>query len=90
MTTLTTHPRHFIDLWRFDAQTLRAILDDAKARKAAREGWPKGRVDAAILVDLTNPQGAWDRLVGMMPPERVLPLPLLDLTRAASSERPEA
>jgi ornithine carbamoyltransferase len=42
----TTHPRHFIDLWRFDAQTLRAILDDAKARKAAREGWPKGRVDA--------------------------------------------
>ena len=50
----------------------------------------KGRVDAAILVDLTNPQGAWDRLVGMMPPERVLPLPLLDLTRAASSERPEA
>jgi len=39
-------PRHFIDLWRFDRATLRAILEDAKARKAARLGWPKGRVDA--------------------------------------------
>ena len=38
-------PRHFIDLWRFDEPTLRAILDDAKARKAARIGWPKGKVD---------------------------------------------
>jgi ornithine carbamoyltransferase len=38
-------PRHFIDLWRFDADTLRAIIEDAKARKAARAGWPKGRVD---------------------------------------------
>ena len=41
-----TTPRHFIDLWRFDEATLRAILEDAKARKAARTGWPKGRVDA--------------------------------------------
>ena len=39
-------PRHFIDLWRFDADTLRAILDDAHARKAARRGWTQGRVDA--------------------------------------------
>jgi ornithine carbamoyltransferase len=39
------NPRHFIDLWRFDEPTLRAILQDAKARKAARVGWPKGRVD---------------------------------------------
>jgi len=39
-------PRHFIDLWRLDAATLRGILDDAHARKAARLGWPKGRVDA--------------------------------------------
>ena len=38
-------PRHFIDLWRFDEPTLRAILDDAKARKAARIGWPKGKAD---------------------------------------------
>ena len=39
-------PRHFIDLWRLDAATLRAILEDAKARKAARRGWPRGRPDA--------------------------------------------
>lgn len=39
-------PRHFIDLWDIDAATLRAILDDAHSRKAAREGWTKGRVDA--------------------------------------------
>src|SRR6201985_3509035 len=38
--------RHFIDLWRFDGATLRAILEDARRRKAARVGWPKGRVDA--------------------------------------------
>ena len=42
---MVNNPRHFIDLWRFDEPTLRAILDDAKARKAARLGWPKGRVD---------------------------------------------
>jgi len=39
-------PRHFVDLWRFDEATLRGILDDAHARKAARIGWPKGKVDA--------------------------------------------
>jgi ornithine carbamoyltransferase len=38
--------RHFIDLWRLESADLRAILDDAKARKAARLGWPKGKVDA--------------------------------------------
>ena len=38
-------PRHFLDLWRLDAVTLRAILDDAHARKAARAGRPKGAVD---------------------------------------------
>lgn len=38
--------RHFLDLWRLDAATLRAILDDAHARKKARVGWPKGKVDA--------------------------------------------
>jgi len=42
---MVNNPRHFIDLWRFDEPTLRAILDDAKARKAARLGWPKGKVD---------------------------------------------
>jgi ornithine carbamoyltransferase len=38
-------PRHFIDLWTFDAPTLRGILEDAKTRKAARAGWPKGAAD---------------------------------------------
>ena len=38
-------PRHFIDLWDVEAGALRAILDDAKARKAARAGRPKGARD---------------------------------------------
>ena len=38
--------RHFLDLWRLDGPTLRALLDEAHRRKAARAGWPKGRVDA--------------------------------------------
>ena len=39
-------PRHFVDLWQLDASDLRTILDDAHARKAARAGWTRGRVDA--------------------------------------------
>jgi len=39
-------PRHFLDLYRLEAADIRAILDDAHRRKAARLGWPKGRVDA--------------------------------------------
>jgi len=39
-------PRHFLDIWRHDAATLRAILEDAKVRKAARRGWGQARVDA--------------------------------------------
>ena len=38
--------RHFLDLWRLDASDVRAILDEAHRRKAARLGWPQGRVDA--------------------------------------------
>jgi ornithine carbamoyltransferase len=38
-------PRHFLDLWRLDAPTVRALLDSAHARKRARIGWPKGQVD---------------------------------------------
>ena len=41
-----SQPRHFIDLWRLEGAQLRAILEDAKARKAARAGWPQGRRDA--------------------------------------------
>jgi ornithine carbamoyltransferase len=38
--------RHFIDLWRLPAEEIRAILEDAKRRKSARAGKPKGFVDA--------------------------------------------
>lgn len=38
--------RHFLDIHLLDAADLRAILDDAHARKAARKGWPQGRPDA--------------------------------------------
>jgi ornithine carbamoyltransferase len=38
--------RHFLDLWRLDGPTIRALLDEAARRKAARAGWPQGRVDA--------------------------------------------
>ena len=43
---MTQPVRHFLDLWRMEGADLRAILDDAHARKAARKGWPQGRVDA--------------------------------------------
>ncbi|HEY0925526.1 ornithine carbamoyltransferase [Brevundimonas sp.] len=38
--------RHFLDIYRLEADELRAILDDAHARKQARKGWPQGRADA--------------------------------------------
>jgi len=38
--------RHFLDIHRLSAADLRAILDDAHARKAARKGWPQGRPDS--------------------------------------------
>ena len=38
--------RHFLDIHRLSAEDLRSILDDAAARKAARKGWPQGKVDA--------------------------------------------
>ena len=37
--------RHFLDLWQIEASGLRAILDEAHRAKAARKGWPKGRID---------------------------------------------
>ena len=37
--------RHFIDLSDFDSATLRAMLDEAKARKDARAGLPRGLPD---------------------------------------------
>jgi ornithine carbamoyltransferase len=41
-----TGGRHFIDIWPLEAAALRAILDDAHGRKAARAGWSHGRPDA--------------------------------------------
>ncbi|MEI6485025.1 MAG: ornithine carbamoyltransferase [Sphingomonadales bacterium] len=42
---------HFLDLATATPAGLRAILDDAHARKAARAGWPKGRRDADAPLD---------------------------------------
>jgi ornithine carbamoyltransferase len=46
MSPLSNEPRHFLDLWRLDAGVLRGLVEDAKRRKAARLGWPKGKPDA--------------------------------------------
>ena len=44
--------KHFLDLIDIPAIELRGILDDAKAMKEARLGWPKGKVDTgAPLAD---------------------------------------
>lgn len=40
--------RHFLDLWALTPAELRTILDDAKARKAARRGWPQAKRDADV------------------------------------------
>jgi ornithine carbamoyltransferase len=40
-----TQSRHFIDLWKLESSDLRAILDDARTRKAARRGWTQAMVD---------------------------------------------
>ena len=46
--------QHFIDLWRHPKEELRAILNEAHARKKARNGAPKGRPDKdAPLKDRT-------------------------------------
>lgn len=39
-------PKHFLSLFDISASDLRAILDEAHRRKAARRGLPKGRADA--------------------------------------------
>ena len=41
-----TPPRHFLDISDHDPETLRALIDDAKARKAARRNLPRGQADA--------------------------------------------
>lgn len=43
--------RHFLDLADAGGNTLAAMINDAQDRKAARLGWPKGRVDADRPLD---------------------------------------
>ncbi len=43
--------RHFLDLWAIEPAALREILDEAHRMKAARTGWPKGRVDDGAPLD---------------------------------------
>ncbi|MFN9612576.1 MAG: ornithine carbamoyltransferase [Hyphomonadaceae bacterium] len=38
--------RHFLDIDSLTPEEVRSILDEAHARKRARQGWPKGKVDA--------------------------------------------
>jgi len=38
--------RHFLDLTDAGTAGVQAMLDDARARKVARQGWPKGKPDA--------------------------------------------
>ncbi|HEY2068916.1 MAG TPA: ornithine carbamoyltransferase [Rhizomicrobium sp.] len=39
-------PKHFLDLADLDSATLTGLIADARARKSAREGWPRGVEDA--------------------------------------------
>lgn len=44
-------PKHFLSLADIPASELRAILDEAHARKKARADWPKGKIDADAPMD---------------------------------------
>jgi ornithine carbamoyltransferase len=44
-------PRHFLDISDHDSATLRALIDDAKRRKAARRGLSRGQSDADRPLD---------------------------------------
>ena len=46
LTKTAIGPKHFLDLCDLDSATLRAMIEDAKARKAARKGKPHGLADA--------------------------------------------
>jgi ornithine carbamoyltransferase len=49
---LTSHgPRHFLDISALSKDELRAILDEAHARKALRLDWPKAKVDEDAPLD---------------------------------------
>ncbi|MFZ2029529.1 MAG: ornithine carbamoyltransferase [Vitreimonas sp.] len=42
---MTQSPRHFLDIAPLSKADVRAILDEAHRRKAARAGWPKAKMD---------------------------------------------
>jgi len=46
-----TQLRHFLSLSDAGGEAIAAILNDAQDRKRAREGWPKGKVDADRPLD---------------------------------------
>ena len=48
---LKNMPRHFLDLLDHDSATLKALIADARLRKQARSGLPKGTVDADRPLD---------------------------------------
>ena len=43
-------PRHFLDIADLDAATLRAMIDEAAAMKAARTGLPRGTADTGAVL----------------------------------------
>jgi ornithine carbamoyltransferase len=43
--------RHFLDLADAGADAIRAMIDDARVRKATRAGWPKGKPDVDRPLD---------------------------------------
>ncbi|HVK81239.1 MAG TPA: ornithine carbamoyltransferase, partial [Verrucomicrobiae bacterium] len=43
--------RHFLDISSLSKDELRAIVDEAHARKAARLGWPKAKPDEDAPLD---------------------------------------
>jgi ornithine carbamoyltransferase len=46
-----TELRHFLDLSDAGGDAIAAMINDAQDRKAARQGWPKGRPDADAPLD---------------------------------------
>jgi ornithine carbamoyltransferase len=43
--------RHFLDLWPIESSELHAMLREARRMKAARAGWPRGRVDPGAALE---------------------------------------
>src|SRR5688572_30603854 len=46
-----TEPRHFLDLSDAGGDAIAAMISDAQTRKAARQGWPKGKPDSDMPLD---------------------------------------